>query len=92
MDSTIPDERLGLMFACCHPALALDAQVALTLRMLGGLTTDRDRARVPRARGDDRAAARTGEAEDPRGGHPVPRPSGSPAARPAPAACSPSST
>jgi RNA polymerase sigma-70 factor, ECF subfamily len=39
MDSTIVDERLGLMFACCHPALALDAQVALTLRMLGGLTT-----------------------------------------------------
>ena len=39
MDSTIADERLGLMFACCHPALALDAQVALTLRMLGGLTT-----------------------------------------------------
>ncbi|MGZ4386502.1 MAG: RNA polymerase sigma factor [Gaiellaceae bacterium] len=39
MDSTIVDERLALMFACCHPALALDAQVALTLRMLGGLTT-----------------------------------------------------
>jgi RNA polymerase sigma-70 factor, ECF subfamily len=39
MESTIADERLGLMFACCHPALALDAQVALTLRMLGGLTT-----------------------------------------------------
>jgi RNA polymerase sigma-70 factor, ECF subfamily len=39
MGSTIPDERLALMFGCCHPALALDAQVALTLRMLGGLTT-----------------------------------------------------
>jgi RNA polymerase sigma-70 factor, ECF subfamily len=37
--STIPDERLSLMFTCCHPALALDAQVALTLRTLGGLTT-----------------------------------------------------
>jgi RNA polymerase sigma-70 factor, ECF subfamily len=37
--STIPDERLSLMFTCCHPALALDAQVALTLRALGGLTT-----------------------------------------------------
>lgn len=35
----IPDERLKLMFTCCHPALALDAQVALTLRTLGGLTT-----------------------------------------------------
>jgi RNA polymerase sigma-70 factor, ECF subfamily len=36
----IPDERLSLIFACCHPALATDAQVALTLRTLGGLTTD----------------------------------------------------
>jgi RNA polymerase sigma-70 factor (ECF subfamily) len=36
---TIPDERLELIFTCCHPALALDAQVALTLRTLGGLTT-----------------------------------------------------
>jgi RNA polymerase sigma-70 factor, ECF subfamily len=33
------DERLELLFTCCHPALALDAQVALTLRTLGGLTT-----------------------------------------------------
>ena len=37
--STIPDERLALVFTCCHPALAVEAQVALTLRMLGGLTT-----------------------------------------------------
>ncbi|MHC5935542.1 RNA polymerase sigma factor [Nostoc sp.] len=36
----IPDERLRLIFTCCHPALALDAQVALILRMLGGLETD----------------------------------------------------
>ena len=40
-DATIPDERLELLFTCCHPALALDAQVALTLRTLGGLPTDR---------------------------------------------------
>jgi RNA polymerase sigma-70 factor (ECF subfamily) len=42
MDETaiFPDERLELIFTCCHPALALDAQVALTLRTLGGLTTD----------------------------------------------------
>ena len=39
-DTTIPDERLELVFTCCHPALAPDAQVALTLRTLGGLTTD----------------------------------------------------
>jgi RNA polymerase sigma-70 factor (ECF subfamily) len=36
----IPDERLSLIFACCHPALATEAQVALTLRTLGGLTTE----------------------------------------------------
>jgi RNA polymerase sigma-70 factor, ECF subfamily len=39
-DATIPDERLELFFTCCHPALSLEAQVALTLRTLGGLTTD----------------------------------------------------
>jgi RNA polymerase sigma-70 factor (ECF subfamily) len=38
-ETTIPDERLELLFTCCHPALALDAQVALTLRTLGGLST-----------------------------------------------------
>jgi RNA polymerase sigma-70 factor (ECF subfamily) len=37
--TTFPDERLELVFTCCHPALAVDAQVALTLRTLGGLTT-----------------------------------------------------
>ena len=36
----IPDDRLRLIFTCCHPALALEAQVALTLRALGGLETD----------------------------------------------------
>ncbi|MFD2081097.1 RNA polymerase sigma-70 factor, ECF subfamily [Actinopolymorpha cephalotaxi] len=35
----IPDERLRLLFTCCHPALAIPARVALTLRMVGGLTT-----------------------------------------------------
>jgi RNA polymerase sigma-70 factor (ECF subfamily) len=41
LDETVfPDERLELVFTCCHPALALEAQVALTLRTLGGLTTD----------------------------------------------------
>lgn len=38
-ESQIPDERLRLLFTCCHPALAADARVALTLRMVGGLTT-----------------------------------------------------
>ncbi|HEX2025838.1 MAG TPA: sigma-70 family RNA polymerase sigma factor, partial [Actinomycetota bacterium] len=35
----IPDDRLRLIFTCCHPALPMDARVALTLRMLGGLST-----------------------------------------------------
>jgi RNA polymerase sigma-70 factor (ECF subfamily) len=39
-ETTIPDERLELLFTCCHPALAMEAQVALTLRALGGLSTD----------------------------------------------------
>jgi RNA polymerase sigma-70 factor (ECF subfamily) len=37
--SSIPDERLALLFTCCHPALAVEARVALTLREVGGLTT-----------------------------------------------------
>ena len=39
MDHPIPDDRLKLMFTCCHPSLALEAQVALTLHTLGGLST-----------------------------------------------------
>jgi len=39
-DADVGDDRLRLMFTCCHPALALNAQVALTLRLLGGLTTE----------------------------------------------------
>ena len=38
-EGAVPDERLRLVFTCCHPALARPAQVALTLRLLGGLTT-----------------------------------------------------
>jgi len=67
-DMTIPDERLELIFTCCHPALELDAQVALTLRTLGGLRTKEiARAflvpeqtmakRLVRAKGKIRAAA-----------------------------------
>ena len=39
-ETTIQDERLELLFMCCHPALALEGQVELTLRALGGLTND----------------------------------------------------
>ena len=80
------DDRLRLIFTCCHPALAAGAQVALTLRLLGGLTTAGDRARLPGARADDGAAAGPGQGQDPRRGHPVPRaergrPPGPPAGR-----------
>ena len=39
-DAPVPEDRLRLIFTCCHPALATDAQVALTLRTLGGLSTE----------------------------------------------------
>jgi len=39
-DASIPDERLRLIFTCCHPALGVEAQVALSLRTLGGLSTE----------------------------------------------------
>jgi RNA polymerase sigma-70 factor (ECF subfamily) len=38
--TAVPDERLELIFMCCHPALAIEAQVALTLRAVGGLSTE----------------------------------------------------
>src|SRR5947208_185507 len=38
-ESTIPDERLSLIFTCCHPALGVESRIALTLRSLGGLET-----------------------------------------------------
>jgi RNA polymerase sigma-70 factor (ECF subfamily) len=43
-ETPFTDERLELIFTCCHPALATEAQVALTLRTLGGLTTPRRRS------------------------------------------------
>ena len=39
VETSVPDERLRLVFACCHPALAREAQIALTLRLVGGLST-----------------------------------------------------
>jgi RNA polymerase sigma-70 factor (ECF subfamily) len=39
-DASVPEDRLRLIFTCCHPALAIEAQVALTLRTLGGLSTE----------------------------------------------------
>ena len=91
-DSGVEDDRLRLIFTCCHPALSVDAQVALTLRTLGGPDDGRDRARVPRARTDDGAAPRARQAQDPQRGDPVPRAARAPAARANAARCSPCST
>ena len=72
-EQTFPDERLELIFTCCHPALALEAQVALTLRALGGLTTEEiARAFLVFAR-DDEAAPHAREGQDQDGRHPVQR-------------------
>jgi RNA polymerase sigma-70 factor, ECF subfamily len=68
----IPDDRLRLIFTCCHPALAPEAQVALTLRTLCGLDTD-EIARAFLVPGPTGTAARASEAQDPRCGHPVHR-------------------
>ena len=79
----IPDDRLRLLFTCCHPALALDARVALTLRTVAGLTT-REIARaflVPEPTVG--AALAAGQAQDPRGRDPL---SGAAARAPARAA------
>ena len=65
----IADDQLRLIFTCCHPALSPDAQVALTLRTSGGLTTG-EIAGLPRARGDYGPAARAGQTQDPRRRHP----------------------
>ena len=71
--TTFPDERLELIFTCCHPALALEAQVALTLRALGGLTTEEIARAFLVSRGDDEAPADAGEGQDQDDRHPVQR-------------------
>jgi RNA polymerase sigma-70 factor, ECF subfamily len=53
----VADERLRLIFTCCHPALAAEAQVALTLRLLGGLSTGRGGPRVLDRRAGDGSTA-----------------------------------
>ena len=77
----IADDRLRLIFTCCHPALAMDARVALTLRTLGGLTTPGDRPGVPRPGADPRPAPRPRQAQDPRRRDPLSRATGRAAAR-----------
>jgi hypothetical protein len=67
----VRDDRLRLIFTCCHPALAAGAQVALTLRLLGGLTTA-EIARLPGTRADHGPAAGPGQGQDPRREDPLP--------------------
>ena len=76
------DDRLRLIFTCCHPALSTEAQVALTLRLLGGLTTEEVARCVPRHRADDGATPRPRQAQDQGGADPLPRAGGPRAPRP----------
>ena len=73
------DDQLRLIFTCCHPALAPVAQIALTLRLLGGLEMPEIARAFLVPGGDHGAADRPGEAEDPGRRHPLPgaRPRGS---------------
>ena len=63
MDDTIGDDLLRLVFIACHPVLSTEARVALTLRLLGGLTTDEIARAYLVARADDRAANCSGQAD-----------------------------
>ncbi len=69
----VPDDQLRLMFLCCHPALAADSQVALTLRLLGGLETG-EIARAFLLPEDHRPTDRASETEAARQPRPVPHP------------------
>ena len=83
-DESIEDDRLRLIFTCCHPALAPDAQVALTLREVCGLTTEEIAQAFLERRAHTGAAHRAREGEDPRRAHSL---SGADAGRAAAAAC-----
>jgi RNA polymerase sigma-70 factor (ECF subfamily) len=71
-EDVVPDDRLRLIFTCCHPALSISAQVALTLRLLGGLSTAEiaHAFLVPEPWRSGCSAPK----ERSRRGHPVPRP------------------
>ena len=69
--TSVEDDRLRLIFTCCHPALPPDAQVALTLREVCGLTTEEIARAFLIARADARAAHRARQGQDPRRTHPL---------------------
>ena len=62
----VTDEHLRLVLLCCHPALNQDAQVALTLRLVGGLTTAEIAAAYLVPEATDHPAGRARQAQDPR--------------------------
>ena len=68
---SIRDDGLRLILTCCHPAIAPDARIALTLREVGGLTTEEIARAYLKRPVHDRAANRPGESEDPGGPHPL---------------------
>ena len=70
LDDDIGDDLLRLVFVACHPVLSTEARVALTLRLLGGLTTD-EIARLSRAGADRRAAHRPRETHARRDARPL---------------------
>ena len=68
-DESVEDDRLRLIFTCCHPALPPDAQVAMTLREVCGLTTDEIARAFLTKPTDGRPADRARQGEDPRRAH-----------------------
>src|SRR5450759_2020610 len=68
----VGSDRLRLIFTCCHPALSTEAQIALTLRLLGGLQTPEIASSVPRPRLDDGPALGASKTQDPGRRGPVP--------------------
>jgi hypothetical protein len=80
----VQDDRLRLIFTCCHPALSTEAQIALTLRLLGGLQTSGNRSSVPRPRLDDGPALGASKTQDPGRRGPVPGAGRDRAAQPTP--------
>ncbi len=92
LDDDVGDDLLRLMFTACHPVLSTEARVALTLRLLGGLTHRGDRARVPRPGADRRPAHRPGQADPRRSPASPSRSRAAPSSPPACRRCSRSST
>ena len=62
LDDDVGDDLLRLIFTACHPVLSTEGRVALTLRLLGGLTTDEIARAFLVSEADDRPANRPGEA------------------------------